>query len=402
MEQLNDLIPDDFGITNTESISAEDLQQISGAVFGVNENPDNIVDLQQPVTTQPPVKNPENNVVENKDKIDEDSLLNDVLGNNSDTNSEDENLEDVNQNQNQNSKEDEEVGFDYNALAKDLFQLGIFNQEDDEDIESLNSPEDLKNRFVKELQNQANSTIYNIITEKHGEEGLEAFRAIFVNGVNPQEYLEKYSQIQTASELDLTKESNQEKVLRMYYKSLDWEDSEIEDEIQLRKDYGDLDKKAELVHKKLIASQEKELQQLEQQKIQQQKLAQKRESEYRQNLDAIIKEKVNKREFDGIPVNNKLGAEAFHELTEPRYQLPNGEKLTEFDKYILELKRPENLPLKLKWWLLAKHNFDFSKIKQQAVSKKEDELFNNLAVKDKSIKRTTKLPQNNLGFGKYL
>ena len=50
-------------------------------------------------------------------------------------------------------------------------------------------------------------------------------------------------------------------------------------------------------------------------------------------------------------------------LTQEKYKLPTGETLTEFDKFILELKRPENHTLKVKLALLAMKKLDLSNIK---------------------------------------
>jgi hypothetical protein len=65
-----------------------------------------------------------------------------------------------------------------------------------------------------------------------------------------------------------------------------------------------------------------------------------------------------------------------------RYQTSSGEKLTEFDRQILELKRPENHALKVKMGLLMKileTDPTLSTIQKRGISKKSDDLFSEVA-----------------------
>ena len=88
------------------------------------------------------------------------------------------------------------------------------------------------------------------------------------------------------------------------------------------------------------------------------------------------------KEFDGIPLNPKLANELQDFLLVDKYQTSSGEKLTEFDRQILELKRPENHELKVKVGLLMKileTDPTLSTIQKRGISKKSDDLFSEVA-----------------------
>jgi len=70
-----------------------------------------------------------------------------------------------------------------------------------------------------------------------------------------------------------------------------------------------------------------------------------------------------------------------------KYKTNSGEKLTEFDKAILDLKRPENHAKKVKLALLLKlieKDPTLSTIQKSGISKKSEGLFNELARQKKS------------------
>jgi hypothetical protein len=88
------------------------------------------------------------------------------------------------------------------------------------------------------------------------------------------------------------------------------------------------------------------------------------------------------KEFDGIPLNPKLASELQDFLLVDKYKTPSGETLTDFDKTILELKRPENHAMKVKLGLLLKileKDPTLSTIQRTGVTKKSTQLFEEVA-----------------------
>jgi len=77
-----------------------------------------------------------------------------------------------------------------------------------------------------------------------------------------------------------------------------------------------------------------------------------------------------------------LASEIQDFLITEKYKTPSGETLTDFDKTILDLKRPENHTLKVKVALLLKlieKDPTLSTIQKAGVTKKTDALFQEVA-----------------------
>jgi hypothetical protein len=142
-----------------------------------------------------------------------------------------------------------------------------------------------------------------------GEDYQEAFDAIFVKGVKPQEYFTTYNAIANYADLDLTNETNQESVVREGLKEQGFDPEDIESEIERYKNYGDLENVASKHHKVLIKKESLKLQDLEAKSEQalQEKTAIK--NQYINNVQSVLTEKLKSKEFDGIPLNPKLAGE---------------------------------------------------------------------------------------------
>jgi hypothetical protein len=105
-------------------------------------------------------------------------------------------------------------------------------------------------------------------------------------------------------------------------------------------------------------------------------------NQYIQNVQGVLQDKLKSKEFDGIPINPKLANELQDFLLVDKYKTASGETLTDFDKTILELKRPENHATKVKVALLLKileKDPTLSTIQRTGVSKKSNELFGEVA-----------------------
>lgn len=298
------------------------------------------------------------------------------------------------------SEEDDEEDGDneevskFNALSKDLFKLGVFNkdEEEEEDV-NISTPEEFLERFNLEKKKGAIEIVQNFIGQ-FGEDYQQAFDAIFVKGVNPKEYFHTYNNIQNFSDMDLTQESNQIAVIKQALSDQGFESEDIDTEIERLTNYGDLESVATKHHKVLVKKEAQKLAQLEQQKQQELQKQQAVKQQYVQNVQTVLQDKLKAKEFDGIPLNPKLANELQDFLLVDKYQTPSGEKLTEFDRQILELKRPENHPLKVKVALLLKileTDPNLSTIQKRGVSKKADDLFSEVARQtSKSVSKATK------------
>ena len=286
----------------------------------------------------------------------------------------------------------------FTALSRDLFKLGVFSKDDDEEDVNIDSPEAFLERFQAEKKKGAIEIVDNFIGQ-FGEDYQQAFDAIFVKGVNPRDYFNSYNQIQSFAEMDLTDENNQVTIIKQALADQGFEKEDIDTEVERIKNYGDLENVATKHHKILVKKEAAKLQELEETKQAQLQQQQAIKQQYYQNVNAVLQEKLKAKEFDGIPINPKLAGELQDFLVTDKYKTASGETLTDFDRTILELKRPENHATKVKLALLMKimeKDPTLSTIQKTGITKKSNELFGEVArqaqkssVKSKSTARPT-------------
>ena len=280
----------------------------------------------------------------------------------------------------QEEPEPEPEAGNFEALAKDLFNLGVFKKEGEEEV-SISTPEDFLARFESEKKKGAQELVQQFISQ-FGEDYQQAFESIFVKGVNPKEYFGAYNNIVNFTEMDLSKEVNQKQVMQQALADQGFETEDISKEIERLKNYGDLESVATRHHKVLVKKEAKKLQQLEaasKQELQQKEAIR---QQYVTNVQTILSDKVKEKEFDGIPINSNLANELQDFLLVDKWKTPSGETLTDFDRSILDLKRPENHELKVKVGLLLKmleKDPTLSSIQRAGVTKKSNQLFGEVA-----------------------
>ena len=280
----------------------------------------------------------------------------------------------------------------FGALAKDLLKLGVFSSdEDEEEEEEIQTPEQFLERFQKEKQKGAIEVVNNFIGQ-FGEDYKRAFDAIFVKGVDPKEYFGTYNSIVNFSEMDLSEESNQVRVIKQALSDQGFEPEDVDTEVERLKNYGDLETVATKHHKVLVKKEAAKLQDLEQKSQRELQQRQAIKEEYISNVQNVLQEKLKTKEFDGIPINPKLANELQDFLLVDRYRTASGETITEFDRSILELKRPENHEKKVKVGLLLKileKDPTLSTIQKTGISKKSNQLFGEVARQVTKAKGST-------------
>ncbi len=109
-------------------------------------------------------------------------------------------------------EEGEEQVSQFTALSRDLFKLGVFSQDDDEEDVDISTPEAFLERFQNEKKKGAVEMVQNFIGQ-FGEDYQQAFEAVFVKGVSPKEYFGTYNNVVSFSEMDLSQENNQVRVI---------------------------------------------------------------------------------------------------------------------------------------------------------------------------------------------
>ncbi len=288
----------------------------------------------------------------------------------------------ANDDTNDDSDDDTSEGTQFTALANDLYKLGVFtNDDEEEDPEPVSTAEEFLERFNAEKKKGASEIVQNFIGQ-FGEDYQEAFDAIFVKGVNPKEYFGTYNQVVDFAEMDLSDESNQVRILKQALTDQGFEPEDVETEIERLKNYGDLESVAAKHHKVLVKKEAANLQKMEAAAEQELRQKQVVRNQYITNVQSILQDKVKEKEFDGIPINPKIASELQDFLLVDKWKTPSGETLTDFDRAILDMKRPENHEMKVKVGLILKmleKDPTLSTIQRTGVTKKSNQLFGEVA-----------------------
>jgi hypothetical protein len=285
----------------------------------------------------------------------------------------------------------EEPSTQFSALSNDLFKLGVFTKEDDEDEEPINTPEEFLERFNAEKKKGASEIVENFIGQ-FGEDYQNAFDAIFVKGVDPKEYFGTYNQVVNFAEMDLSDEANQIAIMRQALTDQGFDSEDVGTEIERLQNYGDLESVATKHHKVLVKKEAGKLQSMQQQAEQEQIQKQHIKQQYVKNVQDVLQDKLKAKEFDGIPLNPKLANELQDFLLVDKWKTPSGETLSDFDRTILDLKRPENHSTKVKVALLLKileKDPTLSTIQKTGVSKQTNQLFSEVARQKTTSKTGT-------------
>lgn len=322
--------------------------------------------------------------------LDGQSLISNFLGNNDEDEEEDDDTPPapVAKSKENEDEDDEPISSEskFTALANDLLKLGVFTADEDEEL-NVSTPEEFLERFQMEKKKGAQEAIENFLGQ-FGEDYRNAFDAIYVKGVDPKEYFGTYNTIVNFAELDLSQEDNQVRVMRQALADQGFDSEDIDTEIERLKNYGDLEQVSAKHHKVLVRKEAQKLQQMEakaEQELQQKAAIR---NQYIQNVQGVLQEKMKTKEFDGIPLNPKLANELQDFLLVEKWKTQSGETLTDFDKTILDLKRPENHAMKVKVGLLLKileKDPTLSTIQKTGVTKKTDQLFSEVA---RQVERT--------------
>lgn len=282
----------------------------------------------------------------------------------------------------------------FNTLTKDLVRLGVFTKEDGDEDPEIKTGEEFLELFRQEQKKGAIDILDNFLSQ-FGEDYRRMFDAVFVKGVNPNDYLSTFNKISSVKDLDLNEENNQIRVLTEYYRSLKMDEGQISSKISKLKDYNDLADESKIYHKILMEREVENESKLVSEKENELKGKRAEEEQALKSYTNILNEKLKTKNFDGIPLTQKEAQDLIGYFNNKPYKLPSGELLSEYDKDILELNRPANHELKLKLGLLLKKKLDLSSVKKQAVSTESDRLFN---VNTRQAPKDNKTTSQNKSF----
>lgn len=376
-----------FSIQSTmEGMGSTELLNDLYAPETASTSPDDIKDIAAEDPTPAPVKAKASKATapaaeETEEEEDASKSITDFLLGDDETEDEEETPKTKAPVQAEADEEGEEEVSQFTALSKDLFKLGVFTNDEEEEETPITSAEEFLERFNAEKKKGAIEVVNNFIGQ-FGEDYQNAFNAIFVNGVDPKEYFGAYNAIQSFSEMDLSQESNQIAIIKQALADQGFDPEDITTEVERLQQYGDLENVATKHHKVLVKKEAVKLQRLEEERAHQLQQQSAYKQQYANNVTSVLQDKLKSKEFDGIPINTKLATELQDFLLTEKYKTPSGDTLTDFDRTILELKRPENHEMKVKVALLLKileKDPTLATIQKAGVTKKTDSLFGEVA-----------------------
>lgn len=381
---------DDFGIMSTQEISAGEafLSSDPEEVKMIPPKTDTAVETEEPkkAVKKQPLKKQVEEETEEDDKEPEvkkelkDKQLFDVLDEKGDEESEEgtDPKDSPKGAEGEETEEGEENMF--GTIAKELVNHGIFSLDEDEEGIELSTPEELLERFQYESRKQA-SIVIDKFLGRHGDNYRDMFENVFVRGIDPVDYLSRYTKVEGIKNIDLAEEANQERIVRELYRSEGRSSEYIEKKLTQLKNYNDLLDEATEAQKILVTKEQQQIDDAATKKQEELTRRQQIRTEYVNNVGKILNDKLKTKDFDGIPVDRKFAENIYGYLTQERFQTPDGELLTTFDKDILDLKRPENHENRVKIAMLLqllKEDPQLTKLAKKAISKETNELFKGL------------------------
>jgi len=284
------------------------------------------------------------------------------------------------------------------SFSKDLFASGIFTRDEDEEetLPEIKTQEELFDRFNHEKRKGSVQILENILSN-FGDDYREAFNAIYLNGVSPKDYFGHMHRIENISGLDVTIVENQKTIMREHYKSLGWDDNKVSTRIERLESIGELENEATDMQQVLVQKEADEID-AKKQRAQAQLIAeQQEEQDFQNSVFRILSDKLKNKEFDGLPMDQKLASQVAGYLTEKKWKLGDGRKISDFDKEILDLGRPENREFKTKvatLFQLLKQDPTLSRLQKKAVAKETNVLFRSLQRDKVTAKKQGKTISN--------
>jgi len=369
-----------FGIEDTESLDSSDLdsflsdadpEDVNPIPTQTKEEPTTPDKKDSPTSTPPKQNKPEKKEEKQPDNAPEKELeLDDFLD---DVTDQEDSKDPEGKKKDTKPEEDQDL---FQKYSDALLEMGIFSLDENEETITITNPQEFKERWEYEREKDA----YNMLDKYIGRFGEKHknFIVSVLNGVDPEKYFSAYTNVENFANLDISKEDDQKVIYREALKRQGLSSEKIEKKLQRAIELGELEDDAKDFHEILLEQEQEALTNIKKEKEAELERKENEKKFYNDGIRTIVINKLKEKEFDGIPVNEKVANSVYDFLTTEKYQLPDGELLTELDKWFLELKRPANYAKRVKLALLAQNDLNLEGIKKTAITKETNELFGNL------------------------
>lgn len=276
----------------------------------------------------------------------------------------------------------EEINY-YEAFGKGLLRSGHFDVGEEVDPDQIEWTE---NTFLElmsaTVENKAWKQLEDIAIDAHGQEGIDLVKDLFINKVPVQQYLAKYNEQIALENLDLTNSQTQEAVFREYLSRTGLDQEEIDEQLEYAVKTNKLENFSEKYYVKLLDRSRAEREVLAEQSAKKQQELQERENARQDSYVKTLEGAIKTGEINGYPINQNEASELFDYVTNRSYQLPNGQKISEFE-FTLAKMRQEDPQKFLAVARLVQADLDLTPIKKKGVSEETNTIFKELQNKSK-------------------
>ena len=257
------------------------------------------------------------------------------------------------------TEEDETKGVEktsatsYKDLYTSLKSSGILEVEGEEDEAMEVTQELLAERIEQSIEKRFEESIKGLPGE------LKNIIKFVSNGGNFYDIVSNYTSSENLNpDVDMTDETNQERVLRAILEEEGKDDELIDSQIEFYKDSGKLESIANKYFDKWKEDREKEVEaQVEQQRLAKQQAAQNQKA-FKKELTTFISESESVK---GLSINKKDAEELPDYISNTTVKLQDGRQITPFYRDLFEaFKDKEKVVILAK---LVKNGFDFGDIK---------------------------------------
>ena len=270
---------------------------------------------------------------------------------------------------------------------------------EDEDLKSIDNEEDFKKAINKTIEKKVEEEFEDWFQSTFDEEARELVRKLAEG--------KKISDLSLKENYDLTLERDQESLIRDYYRKINMDEEEIEENIAIYKDMDTMESKAKNLQPKLQKLLDKE----EEKKKEREKEQNKEEELKRVEVLNNIKNKIiESAELKGYPLNEKDKNQLVDYITKAdiKYKDPDTGKVIMITKYQKdEMERSKDMDVFLFKALQSMKGYDLSPVKKKAVTdntKKVEENYKKMIESDTQSKfkqtPTRKITED--PFEKYL
>jgi hypothetical protein len=289
--------------------------------------------------------------------------------------------------------DDDDINY-FETFGKGLIKAGMLEIEDGEDPEQIEwTEETFLSKMEQTIEKKAWDTLESIALETYGDAGVKLVEDLFINKVPVSEYLTMFRNEEVVANIDLNSEMNQERVVRLYLAKTGMEEEEIEDQIAYAKDNERLPSYAKKYHGKLLERMESERQVMADESAARVQVAQQKEQDRQELYAGVLEKSIKDGSIEGYPINENSAGELFDFVLAKSVQLPNGQKISEFE-YKLAVMRQEDPSKFLAVARLVQNNLDLTPIKNRGVSEATNSIFNELRTKTKKPAKSSRSEQD--------